>query len=79
MFCVVSFSAFWSILEVFEQRGRVRKGWFHEKQQRKEEHIEYDSDCPTDTVVEAIAMETFPLREVSHCANLPLAYFLLKV
>lgn len=25
---VTSFSCFWSILEVFEQRERVRKGWF---------------------------------------------------
>ena len=27
---VVAFSSFWSILEVFEQRERVRKGWFPE-------------------------------------------------
>ena len=27
---VVSFSSFWSILEVVEQRERVRKGWFPE-------------------------------------------------
>ena len=25
---VMAFSSFWSILEVFEQRERVRKGWF---------------------------------------------------
>lgn len=25
---VVSFSSFWSILELFQQRERVRKGWF---------------------------------------------------
>ena len=25
---VVAFSSFWSILELFEQRERVRKGWF---------------------------------------------------
>lgn len=25
---VAAFSSFWSILEVFEQRNRVRKGWF---------------------------------------------------
>lgn len=25
---VLSFSSFWSILEVFEQRARVEKGWF---------------------------------------------------
>lgn len=25
---VVAFSSFWSILEVFHQRERVRKGWF---------------------------------------------------
>ena len=27
-FGVVAFSCFWSILEVFQQRERVRKGWF---------------------------------------------------
>ena len=27
---VVAFSSFWSILEVFEQRERVRKGWLPE-------------------------------------------------
>lgn len=25
---VTAFSSFWSILEIFEQRGRVKKGWF---------------------------------------------------
>ena len=25
---VTAFSCFWSILEVFEQQGRVKKGWF---------------------------------------------------
>lgn len=25
---VISFSCFWSILELFEQQERVRKGWF---------------------------------------------------
>lgn len=25
---VVSFSSFWAIIEVFQQRERVRKGWF---------------------------------------------------
>jgi branched-subunit amino acid transport protein len=28
LLAVVAFSCFWSILEVFEQRERVRKGWF---------------------------------------------------
>lgn len=28
LFGVTSFSSFWSILEVFQQRERVRKGWF---------------------------------------------------
>ncbi len=27
---VVAFSSFWSILELFHQRERVRKGWFKE-------------------------------------------------
>lgn len=31
---VVSFSSFWSILEVFEQRERVRKGWFPKNPKR---------------------------------------------
>lgn len=30
LFGVVAFSSFWSILEVFQQRERVRKGWFPE-------------------------------------------------
>lgn len=33
---VVSFSSFWSILEVFEQRERVRKGWFPKNPKRKD-------------------------------------------
>lgn len=28
LLAVLAFSSFWSILEVFEQRERVRKGWF---------------------------------------------------
>lgn len=28
---VTAFSCFWSILELFEQRERVRKGWFPRK------------------------------------------------
>ena len=28
IFGVVAFSSFWSILEVYQQRERVRKGWF---------------------------------------------------
>lgn len=28
---VVAFSSFWSIKELFEQRERVRKGWFPER------------------------------------------------
>ena len=28
LFGVVGFSSFWTILELFEQRERVRKGWF---------------------------------------------------
>lgn len=33
---VFAFSSFWSILEVFEQRERVRKGWFPENPKRKD-------------------------------------------
>ena len=32
---VTSFSCFWSILELFEQRERVRKGWFPKKPEKK--------------------------------------------
>lgn len=33
---VTSFSCFWSILEVREQRERVRKGWFPENPKRRD-------------------------------------------
>ncbi len=36
IFGVTSFSCFWSILEVREQRERVRKGWFPKNPKRKE-------------------------------------------
>lgn len=32
---VVAFSSFWSILELFQQRERVRKGWFPNNPNRK--------------------------------------------
>lgn len=32
---VVAFSSFWSILELFQQRERVRKGWFPANPKRK--------------------------------------------
>ena len=32
---VFAFSSFWGILEVFEQRERVRKGWFPKNPRRK--------------------------------------------
>lgn len=32
---VVSFSCFWSILELFEQEKRVEKGWFPRNPRRK--------------------------------------------
>lgn len=33
---VFAFSCFWSILEVFEQKKRVEKGWFPRNPHRKE-------------------------------------------
>lgn len=33
---VTAFSSFWSILEVFEQRQRVRKGWFPRNPRRND-------------------------------------------
>lgn len=35
---VFSFSSFWSIKEIFEQRGRVLKGWFPMNPARKHEY-----------------------------------------
>ncbi len=32
---VVAFSSFWSILELFQQRERVRKGWFPANPKKK--------------------------------------------
>lgn len=32
---VTAFSCFWSILEIFEQQERVRKGWFPRNPQRR--------------------------------------------
>lgn len=32
---VIGCSSFWSILEIFEQRERVRKGWFPKNPKRK--------------------------------------------
>lgn len=33
---VTAFSSFWSILEVFEQRERVRKGWFPKRKSERD-------------------------------------------
>lgn len=33
---VVAFSSMWSIKEIFEQRERVRKGWFPKNPKRKD-------------------------------------------
>lgn len=35
---VFAFSSFWTILEVFEQKGRVKKGWFPMNPKRKTEY-----------------------------------------
>lgn len=35
---VIGCSSLWSILELFEQRERVRKGWFPKNPKRKEEY-----------------------------------------
>lgn len=37
---VFAFSSFWTILEIFEQKGRVKKGWFPMNPKRKEEYDE---------------------------------------
>lgn len=33
---IISFSCFWSILELFQQRERVRKGWFPKNPKRQD-------------------------------------------
>ena len=38
LLCVFSFSSFWTIKEVFEQRERVLKGWFPMNPKRKHEY-----------------------------------------
>lgn len=35
---VVCFSSFWGILEIFEQRGRVERGWFPMNPRRKHKY-----------------------------------------
>lgn len=37
MLGVFSFSCFWSILELFEQRKRVSRGWFPKNPKRKQD------------------------------------------
>ena len=36
---VFAFSSFWTILEIFEQKERVRKGWFPANPKRKEKQL----------------------------------------
>ena len=35
---VFAFSSFWTILEIFEQKGRVKKGWFPMNPKRKADY-----------------------------------------
>ena len=35
LLAIVGFSCFWSIRELFEQRERVRRGWFPKNPKRK--------------------------------------------
>lgn len=37
---VISFSSFWTIQEIFEQRRRVMKGWFPMNPKRKDDYSE---------------------------------------
>ena len=38
LFGVIGFSSFWTIKEIFEQRERVRKGWFPMNPRRKDDY-----------------------------------------
>ncbi|MDE6283685.1 MAG: DUF4491 family protein [Muribaculaceae bacterium] len=44
LLAVVAFSCFWSILEVFEQRQRVLKGWFPANPKRMQDNREVSGD-----------------------------------
>ncbi len=37
---VIAFSSFWTIKEVFEQRERVKKGWFPMNPRRKDDYLD---------------------------------------
>lgn len=41
---VIGCSCLWSILEIFEQRERVRKGWFPMNPKRKEDYEENEKE-----------------------------------
>ena len=45
IFGVLAFSSFWSILEIFEQAERVRKGWFPRNPKR---HYSFDDTKESD-------------------------------
>lgn len=38
LFGVIAFSSFWTIKEIFEQRERVKKGWFPMNPRRKDDY-----------------------------------------
>lgn len=46
---VIGCSCLWSILEIFEQRERVRKGWFPMNPKRKKEYEAYVKDHDADS------------------------------
>ena len=35
LLCIIGFSSLWSIMELFKQRERVKKGWFPAKPEKK--------------------------------------------
>ena len=43
---VVGCSCLWSILEIFEQKGRVEKGWFPMNPKRKDQYQTMDGSEP---------------------------------
>ena len=46
---VTAFSSFWSILEIFEQQERVRKGWFPRNPKRV---YPFDKDSTENKVID---------------------------
>lgn len=50
---VVGFSCFWIIIEIYEQRERVRKGWFPMNPRRAKDYLSEPAGAGEDTIAES--------------------------